>query len=126
VLSEQKKNTSKKADELLTMRDQAKRMRDLIQNGFNLGSFGKLLNEGWLLKRELAKGITNDKIDTWYARAMASGALGGKLCGAGGGGFLLFIVRPRHKEAVKKALSDLHEVPIGYEAQGSSVLMSFI
>lgn len=126
VLLEQKKNTKKKADELLTMRDQAKRMRDLIQNGFNLEVFGRLLNEGWHLKRELAKGITNDRIDTWYTRAMESGAFGGKLCGAGGGGFLLFIVNPRQKEAVRKALPDLHEVPIGYEAQGSSILMSFI
>lgn len=125
VLLEQRKNTQKKVDELLTMRDQANRMRDLIQNGFVLESFGKLLNEGWQIKRGLAKGVTNDKIDTWHARAMANGALGGKLCGAGGGGFLLFIVKPRQKEAVRKALSDLYEVPIDYEAQGSSILMSF-
>jgi D-glycero-alpha-D-manno-heptose-7-phosphate kinase len=124
ILLEQKNNSKQNVTGLLTMRDQAKRMRDLIQNGFDLESFGTLLNEGWQLKRELASGITNHRIDAWYTRAMESGALGGKLCGAGGGGFLLFIVKPKHKKALRQALSDLYEVPIGYEAQGSSILLS--
>jgi D-glycero-alpha-D-manno-heptose-7-phosphate kinase len=109
-------------EHLLAMRDQAKELRALLQNGFDPKAFAGVLDAGWQLKRQLASSITNDRIDLWHRRAMEAGALGGKLCGAGGGGFLLFVVAPDRQEAVRQALSDLTEIRVGYEAHGSSLL----
>jgi D-glycero-alpha-D-manno-heptose-7-phosphate kinase len=122
VLTEQKRNTPSKMEHLLAMRDQAKELRALLQNGFAPKAFAGVLDAGWQLKRQLASSITNDRIDLWHRRAMEAGALGGKLCGAGGGGFLLFVVAPDRQEAVRQALSDLTEIRVGYEAHGSSLL----
>jgi D-glycero-alpha-D-manno-heptose-7-phosphate kinase len=74
------------------------------------------------MKRRLASGITTGDIDRYYSRAIEAGAEGGRLCGAGGGGFLMFIVKPERRESVRKALSGLALVPIGYEVYGSRVL----
>ena len=122
VLAEQKSNTSSKMDHLMAMREQAEELRELIQNGFTPRVFGDVLDAGWRLKRHLASNISNSQIDIWYEKAMDAGAIGGKLCGAGGGGFLLFIVEPERHDAVRQALSDLAEVEIGYESQGSRLL----
>jgi D-glycero-alpha-D-manno-heptose-7-phosphate kinase len=86
--------------------------------------FGRVLDETWQLKRGLASTITTDDIDRWYDRAIAAGATGGKICGAGGGGCFVFVVTPESKQAVRDALSDLTEVPIRYEAHGSRVLLA--
>lgn len=123
VLTEQKANTVKKLDALLQMRDHAYRLQRLLNNGqFDLHAFGSLLDEGWNLKRQLASSITTSEIDGWYDRAKQAGALGGKLCGAGGGGFLVFVVQPGRQAAVRESLSTLREVKIGPEAHGSQVL----
>jgi D-glycero-alpha-D-manno-heptose-7-phosphate kinase len=123
VLGEQQANTASRLDTLTTMRDHAYRLQDTMRDGrFEPREFGALLDESWQLKRGLASTITNPGIDEWYDRAMAAGALGGKLLGAGGGGFLLFIVEPDRREAVRAALSDLVELPIAPEAHGSRVL----
>jgi D-glycero-alpha-D-manno-heptose-7-phosphate kinase len=122
VLTEQKRNINNTVDYLEAMRDQASQLRQLIQNGFDLEVFAEALNESWHLKRKLASGVTNEQIDAWWERAVKAGALGGKLCGAGGGGFLLFIVKPENQNAVRQALSDLPPIQIGYESQGSRVL----
>jgi D-glycero-alpha-D-manno-heptose-7-phosphate kinase len=123
VLTEQQGNTADKMSQLLAMREQAQRLRASLRNGFDPRGVGKVLDEGWQFKRQLASSITNDQIDQWYQRAQAAGASGGKLCGAGGGGFLLFIVLPEHQAQVRAALSDLFELPIKYEPQGSRLLM---
>jgi D-glycero-alpha-D-manno-heptose-7-phosphate kinase len=123
VLTEQKANTSKQMDTLLQMREQAYRLQKLLSNGHcDLQAFGSLLDEGWRLKRQLASTITTSEIDTWYDQAKQAGALGGKLCGAGGGGFLVFLVAPGRQGAVRRALSSLREVKVGPEAHGSQVL----
>ena len=122
ILTEQKRNTPSKIDDLLAMREHAQELRTFTMDGFSPLAVGKLLDSSWQLKRGLTSNITNDQIDMWYQRAMKVGAVGGKLCGAGGGGFLLFIVEPDHQHAVQTALSDIHQVPIAYEAQGSRVL----
>jgi D-glycero-alpha-D-manno-heptose-7-phosphate kinase len=75
------------------------------------------------LKRDLASSITNPLIDGWYQRAIDAGAVGGKLCGAGGGGFLLFVVEPDSQHRVREALSDLMEVPIDHEVHGSQIIV---
>ncbi len=124
VLAEQKHNTPQMMRPLVKMRDQAKLLQQLLSNGhYDLNAFGLVLDEGWRLKRDLASTITNTQIDQWYGRALKAGATGGKLCGAGGGGFLLFIVPPDRHNDVRRALSDLCEVPVGPEVHGSQILL---
>jgi D-glycero-alpha-D-manno-heptose-7-phosphate kinase len=127
VLSEQKANTASKMDHLFRMREHAHRIHSLVCNGhFDLEAFGGVVHETWQLKRQLAHTISNQKIDEWYERAMNAGACGGKICGAGGGGFLLILAKPECQDAVRRALHDLREVPISYETQGSQVMLPFI
>ncbi len=125
VLKEQRENTQKKLDSLIRMRDHAHELQDLMSNGAvaEPERVGRILDHGWQLKRELASTITNSHIDTWYQRAVRAGASGGKLCGAGGGGCILFVVDPDSQDAVRAALSDLIEVPVSYEVHGSRVLL---
>ena len=105
------------------MREHAHELQTCCPTARRSGLVGRILDEGWQLKRGLASTITNDAIDAWYGRAPEAGAIGGKLCGAGGGGFLLFVVAPERQEAVRQALDDLIEVPVGYEVHGSRVLL---
>lgn len=123
VLTEQKANTISKVDVLRRMRDDALELRSLCTGAvIDPGLFGKALHRGWEMKRQLASGISNQLIDERYDRALAAGAEGGKLCGAGGGGFLMFTVKPENRECVRQALLDLIYVPVGYEVHGSRVL----
>ncbi|MFN7925454.1 MAG: galactokinase [Bryobacteraceae bacterium] len=123
VLVEQQRNTPARIVELTELRDQAGRMQAMLGNGFHAGDLGRYLDGGWQLKRNLAAAISNPRIDGWYRRAMEAGADGGKLCGAGGGGFLLFAVRPEARVRVREALGDLREIPVKYEPRGSRLLM---
>lgn len=84
--------------------------------------FGQLLNEAWAIKRSLAASISNPLIDNAYNYALSLGAYGGKLCGAGAGGFLLLCVPPEKKDAIRQELSALKEMKIAYEPQGSHML----
>ena len=93
-----------------------------VLNGYNLTKFGKLLDESWKLKRTLSDKISSSYIDDLYSTAIHAGALGGKLLGAGGGGFVLFFVDPSKKEKVRHALKDLLEVPIKFENLGSQII----
>jgi D-glycero-alpha-D-manno-heptose-7-phosphate kinase len=123
VLAEQKQNTPRKMASLLRMREQAQQMQKVLSNGHcDLSAIGRILDEGWQLKRHLASTITTGQIDRWYDRALNAGAIGGKLCGAGGGGFLLFIAPQKHHEPIRRVLSDLHEVPVSAEVHGSQIL----
>ncbi|MDP7197607.1 MAG: kinase [SAR202 cluster bacterium] len=88
-----------------------------------LGDFGKLLHKSWLVKRGLSKKITNTMIDDLYNAALKAGALGGKVLGAGGGGFVLFMVKPENQDRVKKALSNLIFVPFKFENTGSKIVV---
>lgn len=87
-----------------------------------LDDFGRLLNEQWLLKRGMSSIISNDEIDAIYQAGMKAGALGGKLLGAGGGGFMLFFVRPEQQERVKEMLKNLLYVPTRFEQLGSQII----
>lgn len=123
VLTEQKSNTARNLQVLRQMRDDA---YELCSRSFavrvDLEGWGKSLHRGWQLKRSLAAKISTADIDRYYARAMEAGAEGGKLCGAGGGGFLMFIVKPENRQSVREALAELPVVPLGYEVHGSRVL----
>ncbi len=122
ILAEQTKNITSedKAKNLLKMCGLAKDMKVALENN-DISSFGKILDEGWQLKKELASGIANPAIDEAYEIAMKNGALGGKLLGAGGGGFLLFYCEEEKQEQLKKALG-LRELDFTFERDGTSVI----
>lgn len=105
--------------EMLKLVDEAQR---ILTTDCDLGDFGRLLNEHWKLKHGLTADISTGTIDELYARAMKAGALGGKLLGAGGGGFLLFYVEPEKQPAVRKALSELMLVPFEFEDRGTRIM----
>jgi D-glycero-alpha-D-manno-heptose-7-phosphate kinase len=96
----------------------------LLTSEDNLDDFGKLLHESWQLKRTLAKGITNSTIDEIYQTARQAGALGGKVLGAGGGGFILFVVRAEDQLHVREALSRLVKVPFRFENTGTQIILN--
>ena len=91
-------------------------------NTNNLEEIGALLNVSWNMKKQLASKISNSDIDDMYQKAIEAGALGGKILGAGGGGFLMLLVPEIRKEEVRRALSDYKEVPICFEPQGSKII----
>jgi D-glycero-alpha-D-manno-heptose-7-phosphate kinase len=125
VLAEQKLHTPDKQGTLVRMREHAHQLHELFSNGaaIDLELLGKTLDESWNLKRSLASTISTEEIDGWYGSALEAGAYGGKLCGAGGGGCLLFAVEPDRREQIRAALAELTPVPIAYEAHGSRVLV---
>ena len=95
---------------------------ELLSGKGPLDEFGKLLHESWQLKRSISKDISNDLIDDTYERARRAGALGGKLLGAGGGGFILLYVRPETQRTVRQALKGLVEVPFAFESGGTQII----
>jgi D-glycero-alpha-D-manno-heptose-7-phosphate kinase len=95
---------------------------EVITRGRDLADFGALLHAGWMLKRALSGRVTTPWIDDLYTRARAAGAVGGKLLGAGGGGFLLLYVEPDHQDRVQAALPELRPVKFAFENAGSTVI----
>jgi len=122
ILAEQTKNITSedKAKNLLKMCGLARDMKAALENN-DISSFGKILDEGWQLKKELASGIANPAIDEAYETAMKNGALGGKLLGAGGGGFLLFYCEEEKQDKLKKAIG-LRELDFSFERDGTGVI----
>lgn len=122
ILAEQKNNISseEKAKNLQKMCALAEDMKEALEHD-DLSSFGRLLHDGWELKRTLASGITNPAIDEAYRTAMENGALGGKLLGAGGGGFLLFYCPPERQNQLRVALR-MRPFPFSFEKDGTSVV----
>ena len=114
-------NCSSQMHELHEMVDEGSKI--LSNANIPLEEFGKLLDKTWRNKRSLSHMITNTKIDDLYNAAIKAGALGGKILGAGGGGFVLFFVNPEHQEKVKTALSNFTYVPFKFENTGSKVVV---
>ena len=96
-------------------------LRDSLHNN-NLDDFGHILHEGWLLKRSLVKGISNNIIDDIYEKGIKAGATGGKLLGAGGAGFILFYCPEEHQEQFRKEMKDFNETRFNFEHQGSQII----
>ena len=94
----------------------------LTDNTNDLDDFGRLLDTSWKLKRKTGTSVSTNFIDNLYMRGMESGALGGKLLGAGGGGFLIFYVQPQKQDSVKKAMNDLMHIPFEFENGGTRVI----
>lgn len=114
-------NEEAKFQSTARMVDLVYEMRDaLFEN--DLWAFGELLHKNWELKRSLSAHISNPAIDDAYERALQAGAMGGKLLGAGGGGFLLVYADPEHHPAVRSALSDLNELEFHFSLHGSSIV----
>lgn len=124
ILTEQQANLSLQAPVLNALRDIAIEARREVAAG-NLDSLGRLLDEGWTLKRRLASKISNGSIDALYERAQRAGALGGKITGAGGGGFLLLYCANGQRQSVREALRGLRELPFRFEPDGSKVIFDY-
>ena len=125
VLFEQRDRTPDHRRQLRAMREQAYALETLMNDPQpDYRRFGEMLMEGWQLKRELASSVSSEEIDAWYSAAIAAGAVGGKLCGAGSGGFLIFLAEAEAKDRVQAALPSLRAVPVGYEPHGSRVLLA--
>lgn len=122
ILTEQKKNTSSedKIKNILRMCQLARDMKSSLEKN-ETADFGSFLHEGWIKKRELASGVTNPSMDAIYEKALQNGASGGKLLGAGGGGFFLFYCDKDKQEGLEKALG-LKRFPFRFERDGTSVI----
>ena len=122
VAKSQVSNMSSKTAQLQRMRAMVDDAAEILDSGQDLRLFGELLHEGWELKRGLSDKVSTDNIDSIYNRARTAGAIGGKLLGAGGGGFILFFVPVKNQDAVRDALKDLIFVPFKFESNGSQVI----
>jgi D-glycero-alpha-D-manno-heptose-7-phosphate kinase len=124
IAQEQLRVTPQKKKELGTMLEMVDEAEAIITNPHrSLDEFGRLLHEGWKIKRTLTQKITNANIDDIYETGLSAGALGGKLLGAGGGGFMLFYVPPERREALRIRLKKLLCVPITFSNRGSDVVV---
>ncbi len=122
IAKEQLKATPNRQRELNEMFQMVSEAEDIVTSpGRSLNEFGRLLHEGWQIKRTLTQRISNDSIDEIYEAGLSAGALGGKLLGAGGGGFMLFFVPPERREALRARLKKLLCVPFGFSNRGSDV-----
>ena len=125
ILKEQSQNVKAldKAAVQNKMCDLTRELKAELQNN-NVDAMGELLHKNWMLKKTLASGITNPLIDETYDSAMAAGATGGKLLGAGGAGFMIFYVPQSKHEDVRKALSNLREMDFEMDNSGASIVMT--
>jgi D-glycero-alpha-D-manno-heptose-7-phosphate kinase len=128
VLQDQGKSIEKNRSSVLDAMNRIKeigfKVKHTLENG-DLTEFGRLQHEHWMAKKSTSQQIANGPIDRWYARALKSGAIGGKIMGAGGGGFLMFYCDDC-KEKVRKAMAreGLREVRFGFEREGSKIIIN--
>jgi D-glycero-alpha-D-manno-heptose-7-phosphate kinase len=122
VLSRQKTGTGLAIPTLRKLTQIARDLRDVLTSGHDLNAFGELLHQAWESKRSVESTISNPSIDQYYERGRKVGALGGKLLGAGGGGFLLFFCEPHLHDALREELSELVQFPFALEPQGSKII----
>jgi D-glycero-alpha-D-manno-heptose-7-phosphate kinase len=124
ILDEQNRNIVDRLSILREMKNMAYIARDELRSG-NLDIIGDLLHESWQLKKQLASQISNNAIDQIYEAARKAGATGGKITGAGGGGFLLLYVPYHKREAVRSAIGSLQELPVQLESDGTKVIFNY-
>jgi D-glycero-alpha-D-manno-heptose-7-phosphate kinase len=124
IAREQIDNMDSRQRELQAMRSMVDRAYDvLLDPSVPLREFGELLHESWLLKRQLSNRISTPAIDEIYESGREAGAIGGKLLGAGGGGFMVFLVEPAKRQSVRERLSKLIEVSVDFENEGSKIVL---
>ena len=122
ILVRQSGNTPARLTELSHMCQIAHSLREVLTTGRDLNEFGRMLHQAWQLKKSLEPSISNDRIERQYERGLSAGALGGKLLGAGGGGFLLFYCEPHLQDRLRAELHELPEMPFSFEPEGSKVI----
>lgn len=122
IAAVQIKSVQEKTKELLEMLSLVDNGERILEGKGDIRDFGRLLDYAWRLKRGLTNCVSNNSIDAIYKKALDAGALGGKLMGAGGGGFFMLFVEPEKHSAVRKALQNLLYVPIRFEDSGASIL----
>lgn len=122
IAKSQIENTHRKKTELAQMYDMVNEGMDILVNNGDINDFGCLLHESWKLKRSLTDKISTSQIDDIYQAARNAGATGGKLLGAGGGGFMIFFVEPDKQKVVQDALRDFLCVPFKFETSGSEII----
>ena len=121
---DQIKNMNNRKSQLRTIRSMVDCAIDvLLDKNAPLRELGELLHESWRLKRELADTVSNNQIDEIYDAGRDAGAIGGKLLGAGGGGFMVFLVEPEKREQVRERLKDLIHVNVGFDNDGSKIVL---
>jgi len=124
ILSEQKANINSRVDELSEMRKLASEARDAILEG-EFDAFGEILHKGWELKKQMASNVSSSTIDDIYETARKAGAIGGKVTGAGRGGFILFYCPKGKQDGVVRALGGLRELPFHFQQDGSKVVFNY-
>jgi D-glycero-alpha-D-manno-heptose-7-phosphate kinase len=129
VLTEQVQATKERKidrelSHLLKLVDQSIDLLESVDPESLLRDFGAMIHEGWQTKRGLSSGVSNLEIDALYDKALAAGAIGGKLCGAGGGGFLLMVVPPENRKKFNDALTGHNLIPVRMDRHGSVILTS--
>ena len=115
-------NLNEKKRQLISIRALVDEATSVLNGRGDIDEFGKLMHEGWQLKRGLSSKISNPRVEELYERALSAGALGGKLTGAGGGGFLLLFVPPSRQANVREKLNKLIHVPFRFEFSGSEII----
>ena len=123
ILRKQKEKTETIFKILMEMRNQVPILKNYLENGAN-DSLGQLLKQGWAMKKSLLSTISNKQIDEMYERALNAGATGGKICGAGGGGFLLLYVPREKQNSLREALRKYREVPFMLDKYGSRIIFN--
>jgi D-glycero-alpha-D-manno-heptose-7-phosphate kinase len=121
ILEIQAKNTNNIFENLTALKNLVYPFSEIFSSGNDIGKFGDLLHEGWLIKKELTKVISSDEIDIIYQKALENGARGGKLLGAGGGGFLLLYVDENKRQSVINSLPNLFHLNIGFDQSGTRI-----
>ena len=121
ILKGQAAVTSAKLEILTQMCDLVPQMRYIIESGKEIDEIGSMLHESWMLKRSLTPEISSSQIDDYYERACKAGAIGGKLCGAGGGGFLMLYVKAENREAVGKVLDGAYPMQWALDMGGTRI-----
>ena len=123
ILAKQKQNITDRLATLNDMRKQAYDLHSVLLDG-RIDRMGDVMHQGWLCKKQLADKITSSDIDVMYEKAREAGAIGGKIAGAGGGGFMLLYCPPEHQRKVRNALSKLRELPFNLERDGTKVIFN--
>jgi D-glycero-alpha-D-manno-heptose-7-phosphate kinase len=123
IAKEQLKRKRENEESLFQIKDMVEEAEKILDENQDLKMFGKLLDESWKLKKSLAGNVSNEFIDDAYTTAMNSGALGGKILGAGGGGFILFFAEPHNHSKIKKSLKKLLEIPFDFDNSGSQIIL---
>jgi D-glycero-alpha-D-manno-heptose-7-phosphate kinase len=121
VLAVQSRETFKKLEVLKKMKDLVVPLSRVLSEGSNLNRVGEILHKGWQLKKSITPEISSAKIDKYYDLALNAGALGGKILGAGGGGFIMMYVEPHNQKAVGQALSDLYHLECKFDTSGTRI-----